>query len=94
VTTPERGGGGELAVVLVVYVVPLLLTVGGLWAVGLHVLAGALLAVELVVAAAVVAVRRRPLASGPSRRPWLVPVAMVGCLGAIVALAAWASTAG
>lgn len=50
--------------VLLLYVVPLLLTAAFLASVGLGVLAGALLAVEAVVAGCVYAVRRRP--EGPA----------------------------
>lgn len=100
-TDPERSGRGELGAILVVYVIPLLLTVGALWAVGLRVLAGSLLAVEVVVVSIVIAIRRRPVtprvsgaARPPSRRPWLVPLVMVAVLGGIVGLAALASQAG
>jgi len=88
----------DATLVLLVYVLPLglvsvLLALAGLW-----VLAGGLLAVEAVVAAATVLARRRPArtpaATAPSRRPWLVPLVMVGLLAALVAVAVLGSRAG
>lgn len=86
---------GDLVVVLLVYVVPLLLTVALLYAVGLVVLATALLVIELVIAGIVLLVRRTPQrepgTSAPARRPWVVPVVMVGLLVAMVGIAVVAS---
>ncbi len=51
---------GEAAAIAVVYVIPLLLTVVGLWVVGLRVLAGSLLVIEAALTTIVVLIRRRP----------------------------------
>ena len=88
---------GDLVVVLLVYVLPLLLVSALLWLAGLGGLALALLAVEGGVVAVTAAVRRRPprpRAAGPARRPWLAPLAMVGVIGGIVGLSVLASHAG
>ena len=74
-----------VVLVLLVYVLPLGAAAALLWAVGLPWLAVALLAVEAVVAAAVV-VAKRPARVGPrAPRPgWVVPAAMVGVLVALL----------
>lgn len=83
----------EALTALFVYVLPLLLVSAGLAAVGLGGLALALLGVEAVVATATVLAKRPrpPGRSGPSRRPWLVPLAMVAVLGAVAGVAALAA---
>ncbi len=84
----------ELLTALFVYVLPLLLVSAGLAVVGLGGLALALLGVEAVVATAtVVAKRPRPAGrpTGPARRPWLVPLAMVALLGAVAGVATLAA---
>ena len=83
----------EALTALFVYVLPLLLVSAGLAAVGLGGLALALLGVEAVVATATV-LAKRPRAPGrpaPSRRPWLVPLAMVAVRGAVAGVAALAA---
>ena len=86
---------GDAVAILVVYVVPLTAVTVALLAVGLPRLALALLAVEAVVVAAVLAAKRRPDARpAPSTRPWLVPLVMVGLLGLMVAGAVAVSLAG
>ena len=75
----------ETTVLVVVWVLPLLATAGLLVWIGLAWLAGALLVVEAVAGALVLLVRRRPQrAPTPGQRPWLVPLAMVGVLLALV----------
>lgn len=83
----------EALTALFVYVLPLLLVSVGLFVVGLGGLALALLGVEAVVATATV-LAKRPRAAGPrrpSRRPWLVPLAMVAVLGAVAGAASLAA---
>ena len=86
----------SLVAVLVIYVLPVAAAVWFLTSRGLGVLALALVAVEVVVALTVLAARRpvpqaRP---APSRRPWLVPLLMVGALGAFVGIAVLAARSG
>lgn len=84
----DRPRGAGLLAVLFLYVLPVTMVSGLLALAGLGVLAVALLVVEAVVAGLTVLVRRRPARpSGPSRRPWLVPLVMVAVLVAIVVLA-------
>ena len=84
--------------VLVVYVLPLAGVTALLVAAGLGVLAVALLLVELAVVGAVLLARRRPPRPAgtlqPSARPWLVPLAMLGVVGGVVAVAVLAGRAG
>ena len=83
----------EALTALFVYVLPLLLVSAGLAAVGLGGLALALLGVEAVVATATV-LAKRPRSAGarsPSRRPWLVPLAMVALLAAVAGVASLAA---
>ena len=84
------------AAVLFGYVLPVLgvaalLAVSGLWGLAVLLVAG-----EVVMSAVVLAVRRRPARSapGPARRPWLVPLVMVGLLTAMVGVAMLAAQAG
>lgn len=70
----------DAVLLLVVYVVPLGLVSALLWAAGLHRLALTLLAVEVVVALAVVLARR-----GAAGRWWLLPLGLVVGLGAVTA---------
>ena len=86
----------EALAALFVYVLPLLLVSAGLAAVGLGGLALALLGVEaVVVTATVIAKRPGPQArSAPSRRPWLVPLAIVSVLGAVAGVATGGVLAG
>ena len=64
----SRPRRGEVLAILLVYVLPVLATSAFLWSVGIKVLAVALLVVEVVIVAMVVAVRRRPTAGGSTRR--------------------------
>ena len=77
----------DAVLLLVVYVVPLALASALLWVAGLPRLALALLAVEAVVAGAVVAVRRRPAPArgGRTALGWALPVALVLAIGAVTA---------
>lgn len=80
----------ELITALFVYVIPLAAISGLLALAGLGGLAVALLAIEACVVLATVVARRRPAATHPrppSRRPWLVPVAMVGVLAGVAGIA-------
>ena len=85
----------SLIAVLLIYVLPLTVATVFLVQVGLGVLALALVAVEAVVLLTVLAVREpSPARREPTPRPWLVPVAMVGALGAMVLVAMLASRGG
>jgi hypothetical protein len=85
----------DVVLLLVVYVIPVGVAAGLLALADLGVLAIALVAIEAVVATTVYVARRRPeLPAEPSRRPWLVPAAMIGALGLMVVIAAVASQAG
>ncbi len=92
---PQTTAGAAL---LALYVSGLIASAVALWLIGLRELAVVLLVVEGGLLATVAAVRRRPPASpvrpAPSRRPWLVPLVMVGGLLAMVLLAVLASRAG
>lgn len=94
----EPGTGRSLGLVafLLVYALPLAACVIGLALVGLGQLAVALVVVEAGVLALVTVVRRRPgpPRTGPSRRPWLVPLALVGVLAAMLALTVVVAAAG
>lgn len=59
---------GEAVAILLVYVLPVLATSVFLWSVGIKVLAVALVVVEAVIVAMVVAVRRRPAGGGRTAR--------------------------
>lgn len=85
-----------LPAVLFAYVLPVLgvagfLALSGLWGLALVVVAG-----EVVMSAVIVLVRRRPAkpSSGPSRRPWLVPLVMIGLLALMVGVAVLGSRSG
>jgi hypothetical protein len=85
----------DLVLLLVVYVIPVGVAAVLLALADLGVLAVALVVIEAVVAATVVAARRQPERPvAPSRRPWLVPAAMIGALLLMVVVAAVASQAG
>src|SRR5688572_1082040 len=75
--------------VLVIYVLPVAAAAWFLTSRGLAVLALAPLSVEVVVALTVLAARKpdQQARPEPSRRPWLVPLLMVGALGAFVGIA-------
>lgn len=83
-----------MAIVLVVWVLPLLALVGLLLAADLAVIAGALLTVEVLVAGAVVVARRLPRREPGEGRAWLAPVGMVVLLLALVGVAVVAAGAG
>jgi hypothetical protein len=80
---------------VVVYVIPVGVAAVLLTAVGLGILAVALLVVEVVVALTVVAARRTPDDGAtdhrPSSRPWLIPVLLVGSLLVMAGVAVLAS---
>lgn len=86
----------SLLAVLVIYVLPVGAAAWFLTARGLGVLALALVSVEVVVLLTVVAARAPAAGSRPepSRRPWLVPLLMVGALAAFVGIAVLAAQAG
>jgi hypothetical protein len=75
-------------------VLPLLVVSGLLAYVGLTVIAVALLAVEGVVALAVLVARCRPERPKGAPKPWLVPVTMAGVLLVLVALTLAAARVG
>lgn len=85
----------DLVLLLVVYVIPVGVAAVLLALVDLGVLAIALVVIETVVATAVYVARQRPeRAPEPTRRPWLVPAAMIGALGLMALVAVVASQAG
>jgi hypothetical protein len=85
----------DVVLLLVVYVIPVGVAAVLLALADLGVLAIALVVIEAVVAATVVAARREPeRPAEPTRRPWLVPAAMIGALGLMVLVAVVASQAG
>ena len=85
----------DLVLLLVVYVIPVGVAAVLLALADLGVLAIALVVVEAVVATSVYAVRQRPeQPAEPTRRPWLVPTAMIGALGLMVVVTIIASQAG
>jgi len=90
----EPGRVFELTAILVAYVLPLaIFTV----AAHLALIAVALLTVEGLVVLAIVIARRRPprpaAMAPPSRRPWLIPAAMIVIFAAIVGVAVLAASA-
>jgi len=93
----EPGRVFELTAILVAYVLPLTMFTLVLIAAHLALIAVALLTVEgLVVLAIVIARRRPPRPAGmapPSRRPWLIPAAMIVIFAAIVGVAVLAASA-
>ena len=86
----------SLLAVLVIYVLPVGAAAWFLTTRGLGVLALALVSVEVVVALTVLAARTPEVAARPepSRRPWLVPLLMVGALAAFVGVAVLAAQGG
>ena len=85
----------DAVLLLTVYVVPVGVAAVLLTLVGLGVLALALVVIEAVVAVTVFVARRQPeQPAQPSRRPWLVPAAMIGSLGLMVVVAVLGSRAG
>lgn len=85
----------DLVLLLVVYVIPVGVAAVLLALADLGVLAIALVVIEAVVATTVYVARRQPeRAPEPTRRPWLVPAAMIGALGLMVVVAVVASQAG
>jgi amino acid transporter len=92
----EPGPVFELTAILVAYVLPLAIFTVVLIAAHLALIAVALLTVEgLVVLAIVIARRRPPRPAGmapPSRRPWLIPAAMIVIFAAIVGVAVLAAS--
>ena len=87
----------DLVVALFVYVLPLLAVSAFLALSGLGGLALALLGVEACVAGATVLAKRRPARTSPrapSRRPWLVPLAVLAVLGGIVGIAVLGARSG
>ena len=85
----------DVVLLLVVYVIPVGVAAVLLALADLGVLAIALVVIEAVVATTVYIARREPeRPAEPSRRPWLVPAAMIGALGLMVVVAIVASQAG
>jgi hypothetical protein len=85
----------DVVLLLVVYVIPVGVAAVLLAMADLGVLAIALVVIEAVVATTVYVARRTPeQPAEPSRRPWLVPAAMIGALGLMVLVAVVASQAG
>jgi hypothetical protein len=78
----------DLVLLLVVYVIPVGVAAVLLALADLGILAIALVVIEAVVATSVYVARQRPeQPAQPSRRPWLVPAAMIGALGLMVVVA-------
>ncbi|MCW2681350.1 MAG: hypothetical protein JWM62_2751 [Frankiales bacterium] len=73
-------------VLVVVWVLPLLGAAALLAAAGLPLIAGALLAVEVVVGLCVYVARRRPATPEQPTPAWVVPAAMAGVLVALLAV--------
>ncbi|MDT7539258.1 MAG: hypothetical protein QOI82_2843 [Actinomycetota bacterium] len=85
----------DVVLLLVVYVIPVGVAAVLLALADLGVLAIALVVIEAIVATTVYVARQRPeTPAQPSRRPWLVPAAMIGALGLMVVVAVIASQAG
>jgi hypothetical protein len=85
----------QIVALLVIYVIPVGVAAVLLALAGLGILSIALLAIEAVVGTAVYLARREPEKPAlPSRRPWLVPTAMVGALGVMAVIAIIAAHAG
>lgn len=84
-----------LVVLLLVYVLPLGAASALLWAVGLPLLAVALLLVEACVVGAVVLAKRPARVRDRGPRPvWVVPAAMVGVLVALLGVTLLAARLG
>ncbi len=92
----EPGRAFELTAILIAYVLPLAVFTVVLIAAHLPLIAGALLAVEALVVLAIVIARRRPQRPAgmapPTRRPWLIPAAMIAIFTAIVGVALLAAS--
>jgi len=92
----EPGRAFELTAILIAYVLPLAVFTVVLIAAHLALIAGALLAVEALVVLAIVIARRRPQRPAgmapPTRRPWLIPAAMIAIFTAIVGVALLAAS--
>jgi hypothetical protein len=85
----------DLVLLLVVYVIPVGVAAVLLALADLGILAIALVIIEAIVATMVYVARRTPdRPTEPSKRPWLVPAAMIGALGLMVVVAIIASSAG
>jgi hypothetical protein len=85
----------ELVLILVVYVIPVGVAAILLALADLGVLAIALVVIEAVVATTVYVARQQPeRPPEPTRRPWLVPAAMLGSLGLMVVIAVIAAHGG
>lgn len=85
----------DVVLLLVVYVIPVGVAAVLLALADLGVLAIALVIIEAVVATCVYVARRQPEhPAQPTRRPWLVPAAMIGALCLMVVVAVVASQAG
>jgi hypothetical protein len=85
----------DVVLLLVVYVIPVGVAAVLLALADLGILAIALVVIEAVVATSVYAVRQRPeQPAEPTRRPWLVPAAMIGALVLMALVAVVASQAG
>ena len=76
----------ETVVLLLVWVLPLLAASALLAAAGLPLVAGALLAVEVVVGLLALAATRRPDRAATPARAWGVPAVMVAVVGGLVVL--------
>ena len=84
----------DIVLLLVVYVVPVGVAAVLLALADLGILAIALVVIEAVVATTVYVARQQPVhPAEPSRRPWLVPAAMIGALGLMVVVAVVGSRA-
>jgi hypothetical protein len=85
----------QIVVILVIYVIPVAVAAVLLALADLGILAIALVLIEVGVGTAVYLARREPVKPAlPSRRPWLVPVLMVGALGVMALIAVIAAKAG
>ena len=85
----------DLVLLLVVYVIPVGVAAVLLALADLGILAIALVIIEAIVATMVYVARQTPeRPATPSKRPWLVPAAMIGALGLMVVVAVVASSAG
>jgi len=92
----ELGRAFELTAILIAYVLPLAMFTVVLIAAHLALIAGALLTVEALVVLAIIIARRRPQRPAgmapPTRRPWLIPAAMIAIFAAIVGVAVLAAS--
>ena len=85
----------DLVLLLVVYVIPVGVAAVLLALADLGVLAIALVVIEAVVATTVYVARQQPEhPAEPTKRPWLVPAAMIGALLLMVVVAVVAAQAG